>query len=261
MELTKYCYVVRTTWMNSLAYVMDFVGSSFFMAILMFVFISLWTTIYGGGSVIDGFTLPMMIWYLVMSESIIFSDSRVADEISQEVKSGHLAYSLNKPYNYVLFKYSQYIGRAFMRFFVAFLTGAIITLLFVGPINLSPATILVPIIILAAISLNFLFFVIIGLLAFWFEDTKSFQLIYSKIIFTLGGMLIPLEFYPGWLEKLSLSLPFATVPYFPARLFVNFTADLFTKALILQFFWGCILILIITLIYVKASKKVQIHGG
>lgn len=43
-----------------------------------------------------GFTLTDMIWYLAMIESIALSRAHI--QISEEVKSGDLAYALCKPY-------------------------------------------------------------------------------------------------------------------------------------------------------------------
>ena len=261
MRPAKYLFVMRTTIQNALAYWTDFLGSAFFMLLLMFVFISLWSVIYGPGSVIDGFTFPMMIWYLVMAEAVIFSDSRLTDDVSGEIKSGHVAYSLNRPYHYVLFKYAQYMGNAILRFGVAFLAGSVLTALLVGGMEQGSQSLAVVLIVMLAITLQFSFLMIIGLLAFWFEDTQSFHLLYSKIVFTLGGMLIPLEFYPGWLEKLSLALPFSTIPYYPAKLFVSFSHAFFMRAVIVQLAWIAILWAVIFIIYAAASRRVQINGG
>jgi ABC-type glutathione transport system ATPase component len=60
--------------------------------------------------------------------------------------------------------------------------------------------------ILLAMTLNFCVQGMIGLCAFITEDVQSFQIIYQKFLFILGGMLIPLDFFPGWLRDVSLIL-------------------------------------------------------
>ena len=62
---------------------------------------------------------------------------------------------------------------------------------------------------------------LIGLSAFVVEDSKAFRWIYQKFLLVLGGLLIPLDFFPAWLQTISLNLPFAWIIYGPARLFVD----------------------------------------
>ena len=37
---------------------------------------------------------------------------------------------------------------------------------------------------------------------------SAFEWIYQKLVFILGGMLIPLDFFPAWLQKMAQALPF-----------------------------------------------------
>ena len=93
------------------------------------------------------------------------------------------------------------------------------------------------------------------------EDVSSLQLIYNKILFILGGMLIPLDFFPGWLAALSKALPFNLVLYGPARIFVR--GDISTALMILshQCLWIAVMISILFLFYRKAMKYLSINGG
>lgn len=49
---------------------------------------------------------------------------------------------------------------------------------------------------------------LIGLAAFLVEETNSFELIYQKAVFILGGMLLPLDMFPEWLQRIARLLPF-----------------------------------------------------
>ena len=59
---------------------------------------------------------------------------------------------------------------------------------------------------------------LIGLGAFWLEDTSGLLLIYSRVTMILGGMLIPLELFPESWQPVLRVLPFSSMVYGPARL-------------------------------------------
>ena len=44
------------------------------------------------------------------------------------------------------------------------------------------------------------------------------RFLYQKLIFVLGGMLLPLEVLPPTLETIARWLPFSAMAYIPARL-------------------------------------------
>ena len=70
---------------------------------------------------------------VALAESIVMGMSRSAADIDQEVKSGALAYSLTKPYNYLLFHYAKYMGDSMMRFFTSLLVAGAVAWITVGP--------------------------------------------------------------------------------------------------------------------------------
>ena len=57
--------------------------------------------------------------------------------------------------------------------------------------------------------------------AFWVRDAGSTWFLYQKLVFILGGMLLPLEVLPGWLQTVARVLPFMAMAYVPARLGVG----------------------------------------
>ena len=75
--------------------------------------------------------------------------------------------------------------------------------------------------VLGAWILNFCISVIIGLAAFVTEDVNAFVWIYQKMAFIFGGLIIPLDFYPAWMQTIARLLPFSAMLYLPAHLFVS----------------------------------------
>jgi len=260
----KYEAVLRQTLLTSLVYGRDLVVRGTFTAVVLLVFAQLWTTTYEavGGGLVDGFTLRDIVWYLVVTETITLSAPRVSLKIDQEVKSGDLAYVLTKPYNYVLYHLAGYWGEALVRLPLNFGIGGAVALLSVGPPALTaPGIVAAALTAALGLALNFAIEAAIGLAAFWFEDTQPFFWIYQKLSFTIGGLFIPLDLFPGLPGTVARWLPFAAVTYAPARLFVLFSPDAFVSLLALQLGWLLVLGALLAVTYSRAVGRVTIHGG
>ena len=260
--MKKYLQIGKINFLNNIQYFGEFFFKAIFILLILFIFTNIWKTIYSGQAVIEGFTMVMMIWYLLMAESIVTSTSPVVRDVNKEIQSGEIAYQLNKPYNYVFYHLAKSISYRVIGFFLTFIIGAILIYLMVGGITLS--LINLPLVIITAILafiLDFFMMMSIALLAFWFEDTNAFRWIYDKIIFTIGGMLIPIELFPKWLSSISNVLPFSFVAYHPAKLFVSFNMTQFLKVAGVQIIYILVFLCVAMIIYKVGSRRININGG
>jgi ABC-2 type transport system permease protein len=262
MNLINYYFVGKTNFQNALMYVGDLFAGSIFIGMIVFVFAHLWMAIYSGGQIIEGYTIAMMLWYFVMTESIVTSFSTVIEDIGDEIQSGEIANYLNKPYNYFLYKYFVYFTPAVLKFSLTLTIGLAVAIFFVGVIPMQLLNMLLVIVsIILAITLHFTMMAFLGVFGFWFEDARSLYFIYTKIVFTLGGMLIPLELFPNLLGSISQMLPFSYVAYYPAKLFVMFSVPLFAKVVLFQILWIAFFAGLIAILYKIGVKRVSINGG
>lgn len=263
MNANKYYYIGKLHAQNTLMYFVDFLISAGLVIMIMFILISLWKVLYTGRPLIAGFDIAQMVWYLALTESLVFMPLRsIIHEIENDIKSGFIAHQLTKPYNYFIAKFSSTAGFALLRFIVVFISAMIMAYIFVGPIQFNILGILFGIInVLLAFILSFLIAIGIAMLAFWLEESFAFYFIYDKMRFIMGGFLFPLEILPIWLEIPARYLPFSALLYYPAKVFVDFSFPFFLKALVFQISWILIFMIILSLFYKKAIKKVSIHGG
>ena len=260
----KYGAITLTNLQNQLAYVWDALGRAVFIILIMFIFVQLWTAAYAsqGATEIAGLTLADTIWYFLIAEMIELGKFRHDQRISDEVKDGSIAYTLNRPYNYLAYHFFNGLGETVIKMALIFLLGLPIVLYYAGPSSISwqalPAVLLV---VFLALVLDFCMASSIGLLAFVTEDTFSFRLIYQKLMFIIGGLLIPLDFLPEWLRRISRLLPFSQVTYAPAKLFVAFDLQLFLGTLALQLIWILIMGSLLFLQYRWATRRLVVNGG
>jgi ABC-2 type transport system permease protein len=264
-QARKYSAIARINVQNSLTYAWDAFGQGVFIVLFIFIFAQLWRTTFKAqhATVIGGLTLVQTLWYFVWAELIELSKLRVSFTIQEEVKDGSLAYTLGRPYNYLLYHFFSGMGSVFMRILFVLTCGAAVAWLQVGPLDtFRPETLPAVLLVTAlAFTLDFCIMAGIGLLAFFFEDTAAFRLIYQKISFVLGGLLLPVDFLPHAIQSVARVLPFNLVLYAPSKLLVAWDGRQFVTMLGLQLFWIGVLGTLLALLYRYGARRVSINGG
>lgn len=259
----KYWAIFQITLINSLAYPGELIGRSLMIIPFMWIFYQLWKVTYAaaGSEVINGLSLSNVLWYLMLAETIELGRPPLARTISENVKDGSIAYLLNKPYDFLLYQFSTVMGETIFRAVMNAIFGGAVIWWLVGPPQHPEGFLIALPAIFGAWILHFCVAVMIGLLAFVAEDVSAYMWIYQKLAFMFGGMLIPLDFYPGWLQTIAKALPFASTTYGPARLFVTPTAELFISVMSLQILWIVILTLLLTFAYRRGVAYLTVNGG
>jgi ABC-2 type transport system permease protein len=262
--LRKYSWVGYISARANLAYFGEVAARIIFLGVILFIFLRLWTVTYSetGSAVLGGFTLAQMLWYLAMTEAMVLSSPRVSEAVDEDVRTGAIAVQLLRPLYYPAYRLWTTLGERFIRFLLNAAVGAGIVLFFVGPIpftiqGLAMFAVSLPL----AFTLDFLGYFLVGIAAFWMEDTSGLRLIYSRLIMIVGGMLIPLELFPPVAQPVLQLLPFASILYTPARLFVNPDLSYFMQAIPLQVAWVAMLTGAVIAIYRIAVQKIQGNGG
>lgn len=259
----KYWAIFKITLINSLAYPGELIGRSLMIIPFMWIFYQLWKVTYAasGSAVISGLSLRDVLWYLMLAETIELGRPPLARTISENVKDGSIAYLLNKPYDFLLYQFSTTMGETIFRAVMNAIFGGAVIFWLVGPPEHPEGFFIALPAILGAWILHFCVTVMIGLSAFVVEDVSAFMWIYQKLAFVFGGMLVPLDFYPGWLQAIAKALPFSSITYGPARLFVTPTMELFLSVMTVQIIWIVILALVLTFTYRRGVAYLTVNGG
>lgn len=263
MRLSKYLALGKITFKERFSFFWDKLFYSLIIAIILFVFLNIWKAAYAGKATIEGFSIAQMIWYLAVAETIMFATGTTRiEEIGEEIRSGSLSNTLLKPWSFIGKELSVLSAGAAYTFLTTGIIGAVMAYLLVGPIEFSIYSIpFLFLIFILAILLNFLIVLIFGVIGLWMEDSASIFWMYQKALFIVGGMLLPLDFYPDWLQKLSLMLPVSYVIYLPAKLSVHFDISKFATTIALQAFWIILVFIILWALFSKGVRRVSINGG
>jgi ABC-2 type transport system permease protein len=197
----------------------------------------------------------------MMAETIELSRPALARTISENVKDGSIAYILNKPYSFLLYQFSNSMGETVFRALTNALLGSAVVWWLVGPPPAPDGWLFALSAILGTWILNFCITCLIGLSAFLVEDVSPYMWIYQKFVFILGGFIIPLSFYPRWLQTIAKALPFAAMIYGPSQLFVAPSLELFANVLLRHFIWIVILGSTLVFSYNRGVTHLTVNGG
>lgn len=255
---------MRVSIANNLAYVMEVFFRALLLVVLVFILGQLWKTTFSarGVTVLSGYSISDMVWYLVVAETIAMSLPPLTRRIDQEVRSGQLAYLLGRPCSYVFYNFAQYLGERLVRLTINGVVGAILALIFVGLPHFTWMGVMAwPLVTFFALSIDFVAYFSIGLLAFWTEETSSFALIFNRLTLVLGGVLAPLAIFPEPLRSIALALPFSAILYGPSRTLVHFELYQFAWLLLQQIITLAAGGLILLAVYLVAIRRVNINGG
>ncbi len=264
VTLRKYVAVLRVSIANNLAYLTEVIFRTLFLAGFIYIFLQLWTATFAAKGVhsVGGFSISDMIWYLAATETIVLSLPQLTRLIDQEVRSGQLAYLLGRPCNYVLYHYAEYLGGRFVRLIMNSVVAFVLAWLFVGPPPFTWMGLLAwPLVLFLAISIDFVVYFSIGLLAFWTEETTPFFLIINRMALLLGGVLAPLEVLPQPIRGIAQVLPFSAVVYSPSRTLVHFELASFGWVLVQQVVTLAVGGALMLALYWLATRRVNINGG
>jgi len=259
----KAAAVGRIAFRHQLAYKTDFAMRGFFLLFILFVFIQLWSAAYGGDYelVISGFTLKQIVWYLVFTEALTMAAPPLCSRIEEEVKNGDVAIRLIRPQSYVGYHFSVFASEALTRFAVHLLVGSAIAWPFVGPPAFGLGWLGLLELSVGALTVTFLLLMLVGLCAFWVEETSGLYFVLQKLQFTIGGMLLPIDLMPEWLQRICAWLPFQAALYYPAKMAVHFDAALLGRQLAIQIGWIVLLALAVSRMYRRGVAKLHVNGG
>jgi ABC-2 type transport system permease protein len=210
VEMRKRMSYRADFWLNSLAGFVTELGVAYFVVLAMFA----------GGGRVGGFSRDGMLLYYVavilIARVVRSTDMEwaVADDIYQGALSRYLLY----PTSYGALRYATQLGALVPSLVQLFLFGLWVPFVLGIPegVHLTPATALMAAAALVlANALHFLVTFPIQMVAFWAENCWSLMIAHRIVSFLLGGLMLPLELFPGWSQPLLAALPFKYMFAFP----------------------------------------------
>ena len=230
-----------------------------FYVVILVVFSALWQAAVEERGTLGGYTFPALLWYVAAAEAaVVAANPRLIEEIGDEIGSGEVAIALLRPVSLVLFRAAVELGQSLVRLVGLVVAAALVVAPQVGAPPDPGATALALVALPVAVAANVAAQHAFAATAFWLQDAKASWFLYQKLIFLLGGMLLPLELLPDALGDVARVLPFAAMSYVPGRLASGHVAP---GLLVVQALWLAAAVAAAVLVFGRGQRRLQLVGG
>lgn len=185
-------------------------------------------------------------------------------DVEQTIRTGDVVSDLSKPFSYLGFWLARDLGRA--AYFVVFRA---VPILICGQLLFGlhwPSSLVswlaFGLSMLLAVVVSFCWRFLLNLSAFWTTDARGLGGLAGAAILFLGGFVVPIRFFPDWLQAIALALPFATIIQVPADLFIErLSGWAVVGALLQQVLWAVVMLALAQVVTLVATRRVIVQGG
>jgi ABC-2 type transport system permease protein len=253
---------LRIMFVYRAAFFMNLMGMIFYV----FAMFYLWQTIFlGKPGNMSGFTWDQMKAYLLLA-FLLNSMLTWFDEwiMGQDIREGRIAIDLARPIDFQAKRMAEALGPVPFEISSSLLIGIGVAFLFGGIAPPHDPARLALFVLSASLATMVKFGVIYCASMTAFYTTGLMGVSFGRVAITnlFSGALIPLVFFPGWLQATAAVLPFQAMISTPALTYLGMW-DMPTTLLMIgiQAAWAVGLVLLGRLLWRSASKAVTINGG
>jgi ABC-2 type transport system permease protein len=235
-------------------------GRVAFFAVILGVFSSLRHAVAEAGMPIAA-DPKALVWYLAITEWIVLSAPPIHVEIQEAIRRGDIVYQLGRPVSYVGAAFAEGLGLLLVRAPLLGATAGVCAFVFTGWTPPPDVILYVVPFGLAAAALLTALYLWIGLLAFWLEDVSPVYWVWQKLLFVLGGLMMPIELYPELIRRLAPFTPFPSILAGPASFVLHrSSAEAGVHARTLSI-WACVTAVAVCWVFRRATSALTINGG
>lgn len=253
---------MQVAWSNQLVYKLNFLmlvlGP---VVVFFFIKYNLWSSIFSmpGVSSIQGYDLGSMLEYQVWVMIVgLLAQSYNNMKLSEDIRLGRISSYLIYPFGFWQFHTASFFGTQIIQMIVSFLTVMVVA---VAGFKLNLSFEQTPVALVFCVLVSLLWFsiaFILGLAAFWLEETWILRVIFVIIAQFLSGAIVPLEIYPTWFRSLLDFTPFPYMTYVPVKLFMGVYEGNVSLAFVIISFW---LIVMIALAALTWKRGIRMYSG
>jgi ABC-2 type transport system permease protein len=218
LEIAK--AVALVTYKEWSAYRTHSMVSIFVGPIYFIVQYFIWTSVYGSRDNLHGMELQQMLTYFGATALIGYLTMDFADwNLQMLVRTGRFLTFALRPIHHRFFALCQKFGHRVLGFFFEFLPCFFI-FQYIFKVNMIPEYIGWTLLsIIFAFLMNFYVNYCIGMTAFWLVQSSGIRRVFQVLSGIFSGAVIPLVFFPEFLQKLLFFLPFQYITYVPSMVF------------------------------------------
>lgn len=203
-----------------------------------------------------------LLWYFAMAEIIIVSVQGNERDLARLIMDGQLISLAQRPGQILVMVLARSFGLILAKISVLMLMAMTLlplVLHMAWPLSLLHTLCLLPTMICAAII-----FLLLGYMTSMLEVfgpySRPFGWILNKIIFTCGGLLFPILFYPPLVRHLVQFTPAPSIVFATGQFMLHPTGHDLIQMMMLQIFWLLLLLGLALLAQRKMLHHILTHG-
>jgi ABC-2 type transport system permease protein len=249
--------VARIAARQAVASRTEVLGRLAFYGVLLLIFSQLWRVVPFGTS-----DPRAPVWYIAVTEWVLLSIPMVHLELERDFASGDVAYFLPQPVSYVSMKIAEGMGQFAVRLAIIGAFGLPAAYLFAGglPADARGLPFALPLALLAGL-LGVVVQTTIGVLAIWLSDVSPVYWIWQKCCFFLGGLVLPLDVYPAWLQAATRWTPFTALLYGPGRTALGYAPAALLESAATLVLWTLIALALLKAVVARGLRVLDVNGG
>jgi ABC-2 type transport system permease protein len=257
----KYLAFARLGFRQARAEPGELVGRMVFFVMILGVFSAVWRAVAEASPPTEARNPRAMLWYLAMTEWVLISAPLIQFQIEDDIRRGDVAYQIARPVSWIGAKVAQGLGALAVRAPVLLVTACAVATFFAGAPE-DPAGIAIAVAFgLVASAVMIVFNLLLGILAFWLGDIMPAFWIWQKLTFVLGGLLLPLQFYPELFVRLAKLTPFPALLGGPASLATREPLMSVVGLTVALVVWAVVGWAAASLAFRRATRELQLNGG
>jgi len=256
----KYAAFVRVAANHARRARGELYGRVVFFAVILGVFSSLWRAVAEAGMPVAA-DPNALVWYLAATEWVVLSAPPIHIGIQEAIRRGDVVCQLSRPVSFVGAAFAEGLGLMAVRAPALAVTACVCAFVFTGwmpPLGLLACTVPFG---LAAAALITALNLWVGLMAFWLEDVSPVYWLSQKLLFVLGGLMLPLELYPDFIRRAAAFTPFPSVLAGPASFVLQRSsagAGVLARDLAI---WSAVTALAVWWAFRRAASALTVNGG
>jgi ABC-2 type transport system permease protein len=260
MTVRLLCTAALTGARNNLSQRGSMLTGAVFYLVVASVLSALWrAAVEANGGELVGYTAAAVTWYALAAEAATVSlNMRMIETVCDDISSGAVAVELLRPAPVLWLRVAWAVGAALPKIGVCCAMAMVIGPVAGGaPPRALGLVLALPSLVLA-VTCNVVAQHAVASVAFWVRDIRAVWFVYQKIVFVLGGMLLPLQVLPDALERVAFALPFMAMAYAPSRLASGHVEP---WLLLVQLAWLGTLAVAAHAAFGSGERRLQVVGG
>ena len=259
--MSKYLFIFNLAVLQSIKNYKALVGLSIFLLTCLIVFAHLWKIVAAKIGAVH-LHPDQLLWYIALNEWVLISIPDIQLDMEQDLRSGRLAYLLPRPISYLGGVFCENLGVLAVNLLTLGSAAFLFTWWRIGtfPFDAFSLIILLVLGVLAG-TVGLVFQMLVGISAFWLQEVSPFNWIWEKLLFALGGLILPLAVYPLWIQKIAYYTPFPAILGQRSALAIDFTFNETLHITISLLFWGLLGAGCLLFLYRRGLKILNVEGG